>query len=119
MSALQRGPSLPGMAHETRIITCTGPQDPHAFDGIPRLPRSGALDRVCPLCAGHGQWNVEFDLASQRSKRCLCPKCDGRGWIETGDDPVPSPDIACAPGESPRWVTRWAPSDDREPGAAD
>ncbi|MFC0588867.1 hypothetical protein ACFFF7_05520 [Novosphingobium aquiterrae] len=107
------------MAHDSRIVTCTGPQDPHAFDGIPLLPRSGALDRVCPLCAGHGQWNVEIDLASQRSKRCLCGKCDGRGWIETGDDPVPSPDIECAPGEAPRWITRLAPSDDRDPDAAD
>ena len=104
------------MAHDKRIVTCSGPGDPHAFDGIAVQHRSGALDKVCPLCAGHGQWNTEFDLASQRSKRALCHKCDGRGWIETGDDPVPSPDIECAPGEAPRWVTRWAPSDDREDG---
>lgn len=102
------------MAHESRIVTCTGPADAHAFDGIPLQPRSGDLDRACPLCLGHGEWNAELDLASQRSRRCLCPKCDGRGWIETGDDLVPSPDIERGADGEPRWVTRMEPSDDRE-----
>ena len=102
------------MAHETRIITCTGPQDPHALDGIPVLPRSGDLDRVCPICHGRGQWNSEFDLASQRSKRRICDKCDGRGWIETGDDLVPSHHVELSPQGYPMWVTRLDPSDDRE-----
>ncbi|HCF24757.1 MULTISPECIES: hypothetical protein [unclassified Novosphingobium] len=102
------------MSHEKRIVTCTGPHDPHAFDGIPLRHRSGDLDRRCPLCAGHGQWNREFDLVSQRSKRCICDKCDGRGWIETGDDPVPVPDIERSEHGAPRWVTRFEPSDDRE-----
>ena len=69
---------------------------------------------MCPVCAGHGQWNSEVDLVSQRSRRCLCPKCDGRGWIETGDDMVPSPDIALSQDGYPMWVTRLEPSDDRE-----
>lgn len=102
------------MAHEKRIVTCSGPDDPHAFDCIPLRPRTGALDRVCPLCHGHGQWNAEFDLASLRSKRVICPKCDGRGWIETGDDLVPSDDIVLGPDGAPRWITRLDPSDDRE-----
>lgn len=102
------------MSHERRIVTCSGPQDPHAFDNIPQRPRSGELDRPCPECLGHGQWNAEFDLASQRSKRCLCDKCDGRGWIETGDDLVPRDDIERAPGGAPRWTVRWDVSDDRE-----
>ena len=101
------------MPHETRIVTCASPQDAHALDGIPILPRSGAFDVECPVCAGHGQWNYEFDLVSQRSKRSLCPKCDGRGWIETGDDMVPSPDIALSEDGDPMWVTRLEPSDDR------
>ncbi|MDE2596183.1 MAG: hypothetical protein KGL44_04815 [Sphingomonadales bacterium] len=102
------------MSHEKRIVTCSGPHDAHAFDGIPLQPRRGDLDRVCPVCGGHGQWNAEFDLASQRSKRCFCDKCDGRGWIETGSDLVPRPDIELAPDGTPRWVTRYDPSDDRE-----
>ena len=102
------------MAHEKRIVTCQGPGDPHCFDGIPVQPRRGDLDRLCPVCAGHGQWNREFDLVSQRSKRCFCDKCDGRGWIETGDDLVPSPDIVMSPDGYPMWVTRYDPSDDRE-----
>ena len=102
------------MAHPSKIVTCSGPGDPHALDGISLQPRSGALGRACPPCAGHGQWNAEYDLASQRSKRCLCPKCDGRGWIETGDDPVPAPDVTLSEQGRPQWVTRYAPSDDRE-----
>lgn len=104
------------MAHERRIATCNGPQDEHAFHGITRQLRSGDLDKVCPLCAGHGQWNREIDLVSQRSKRCICTKCDGRGWIETGDDLVPSPDIELSEDGVPRWFVRYDPSDDREDG---
>lgn len=102
------------MAHEKRIVTCAGPQDPHAFDCIPVLPRAGNLDKLCPKCLGHGGWNSEIDLASLRAMRVLCDKCDGRGWIETGDDMVPSHDIERGPDGVPRWVTRLTPSDDRE-----
>ena len=102
------------MPHESRIVTCSTPQDPHALDGISRQPRSGDFDALCPVCTGHGQWNSEYDLVSQRSRRSLCPKCDGRGWIETGDDMVPSHDIELSEDGYPMWVTRLEPSDDRE-----
>ena len=102
------------MSHTPRLVHPAGPGDPHAFDGIPVQHRSGQLDRVCPVCHGHGQWNTEFDLTSQRSKRHICDKCDGRGWIETGDDQVPSPDIGPDEHGRPRWFTRLDPSDDRE-----
>jgi hypothetical protein len=102
------------VSHEKRIVHCSGPEDTHAFDGIPIQPRQGDLDARCPLCAGYGQWNSEIDLVSQRSKRQCCAKCDGRGWIETGDDLVPSNDIAMSPEGYPIWVTRLDPSDDRE-----
>lgn len=102
------------MSHEKRLVTCMGPNDAHAFDGISLHPRHGQLDRVCPVCRGHGMWNTEFDLVSQRSKRHICEKCDGRGWIETGDDLVPSHDTELSEGGQPRWITRLDPSDDRE-----
>lgn len=102
------------MSHDKHIVTCSGPQDAHAFDGIPVRFRTGDLDKDCPVCAGHGQWNTEFNLATHRSKRCICHKCDGRGWIETGDDLVPSPDIEMSPEGYPKWVVRLDPSDDRE-----
>jgi DnaJ-class molecular chaperone len=101
------------VSHEKRIVTCTGPQDSHALHGIPVQPRSGDLDVRCPVCAGYGQWNSEIDLVSHRSKRCICAKCDGRGWIETGDDLVPSHDIEMSAEGYPMWVTRLDPSDDR------
>jgi hypothetical protein len=107
------------MSHEKRIVLCAGPEDAHAFDGVPVLVRTGQLDRRCPQCHGHGQWNCEIDLASQRSKRCLCPKCDGRGWIETGDDLVPSHDTALSDEGYPMWITRLDPSDDRDDGRDD
>ena len=102
------------MSHAQRIIHCSGPRDPHALHGISVLPRVGDLDVLCPVCAGHGQWNSQIDLVSQRSIRVCCPKCDGRGWIETGDDLVPSHDIAMSPEGHPQWVVRLDPSDDRE-----
>ena len=101
------------MSHAPRIILCFGPQEDHALDGITCLPRTGLLDLRCPLCAGYGQWNSQIDLVSQRSIRHCCPKCDGRGWIETGDDLVPSHDIAMSPEGYPGWVVRLDPSDDR------
>ncbi len=100
------------MSHEKRIFTCAGPGDIHALHGISIQPRRGDLDALCPECAGYGQWNVEIDLASQRSKRHVCGKCDGRGWIETGDDLVPSHDIAMSAEGYPAWVIRLDPTDD-------
>ena len=49
------------MPYEFRIVTCSTPQDPHALHGIPVQPRSGDFDVVCPVCAGHGQWNSELE----------------------------------------------------------
>ena len=102
------------VSHPTRIVHCSGPQEPHALDGISRRPRTGDLDAVCPICAGYGQWNTQIDLISQRSIRHCCTKCDGRGWIETGDDLVPSHDIDLSDDGHPKWVRRLNPSDDVE-----
>ena len=106
----QEGPNP--VSHEKRIVHCFGPRDAHALDGIPLHPRHGDLDVRCPLCAGHGQWNVEIDLISHRSKRHICDKCDGRGWIETGDDLVPSHDIVMSEEGYPKWTVRLDRSDD-------
>jgi hypothetical protein len=94
------------MSHEKRIILCSGPRDPHAFDGIPLQHRTGDLDARCPACAGHGQWNREIDLASHRSKRHVCDACEGRGWIETGDDMISSHEIVMTDEGHPKWVVR-------------
>jgi hypothetical protein len=99
------------MSHEKRIVHCSGPQDPHAFDGIPVQPRRGDLDAICPDCTGHGQWNREIDLASHRSKRHFCERCDARGWLETGDDLVPGHDIELSQDGHPQWVIRMEPPD--------
>ncbi len=98
--------------HEKRIVHCAGPGDRHAFDNIPRLPRQGELDEPCPECLTHGQWNSQIDLSSFRCVRVICDRCDGRGWIETGEDMVPSPDTELSPEGYPRWVTRLDPPED-------
>lgn len=94
------------MAHPSKIVTCAGPDAPHAFDHIPLRPRHGALDEMCPVCRGHGAWNVEIDLISHRSKRESCEDCHGAGWIETGADPVTGHDIAMTEHGYPAWGTR-------------
>jgi DnaJ-class molecular chaperone len=99
------------VSHESRIVHCSGPDDPHALHGISTIARSGELDVRCTGCAGHGQWNREIDLVSQRSKRHICDACDGRGWIETGDDPVSSHNIEMSADGYPKWVTRLDPPD--------
>ncbi|MDR7061313.1 MULTISPECIES: hypothetical protein [unclassified Sphingopyxis] len=102
------------MSHASNIVTCSGPHDPHALDGISVRHRTGDLDVLCPVCSGHGQWNSQIDLISHRSIRVPCPKCDGRGWIETGADMVPSHDITLSPHGQPQWTVRLDPSDDVE-----
>jgi hypothetical protein len=97
------------VSHPKHIVHCTGPQDPHALHGISPRPRTGDLDVRCPTCAGHGQWNAEIDLISQRSKRHMCGTCDARGWIETGDDHVSAHDIIVSDDGHPAWVTRFDP----------
>lgn len=106
-------PIPPAMSHEKRIVTCSGPHEAHAFHGISIRPRTGDLDAICPDCAGHGQWNAEIDLVSQRSKRRFCETCDARGWIETGDDPVPSHDIILSEQGHPQWVVRMDSPDSK------
>lgn len=67
------------------------------------------LDARCPLCRGHGEWNVEIDLVSFRSKRPICSRCFGAGYVETGNDPVGLPGIELSPEGKPRWVTNYTP----------
>jgi hypothetical protein len=100
------------MPHPDNIVFCAGPDSPHAFDIVPVQPRNGALDALCPICAGHGQWNTEIDLVSFRCKRAICDHCLGAGWIETGKDPIGLPDIVLTPEGYPRWITRYIPKQD-------
>lgn len=95
------------MPHASDIVTNDGPDGAHAFDLVPIQPRNGALDALCPICRGHGQWNVELDLVSFRCKRAICGRCFGAGWIETGNDPVGVPDIVRTPEGYPKWVVRY------------
>ena len=94
------------MPHATNLVHPAGPDDAHAFDNVPLATRNGTLDARCPTCRGYGQWNVELDLISFRCKRAVCARCNGAGWVETGDDPVTTPDIERVPGGTPRWVVR-------------
>lgn len=100
------------MPHASNIVICEGPDSPHAFDVIPLKPRNGMLDARCPRCRGYGEWNVEIDLISFRSKRTACDRCFGAGWIETGSDPVGFPDIELSAEGKPQWVTNFLPRDD-------
>jgi len=100
------------MPHGGEIVTCGGPDSPHAFDIVPVQPRNGALDAPCPICKGHGQWNTELDLVSFRCKRAICDYCSGNGWVETGEDPIGLPDIILAPEGYPKWITRFVAKGD-------
>lgn len=95
------------MSHPSNVAYCTGPDSPHAFDLVPLQPRNGSLDARCPVCHGHGQWNVEIDLVSFRCKRAACGQCLGAGWVETGDDPIGIPDIVRTPEGYPKWIVQF------------
>lgn len=96
------------MPHASNIVYPAGPDSPHAFDNVPLTPRNGTLDARCPVCRGYGQWNAEIDLVSFRCKRAICGRCNGAGWVETGDDPLSVPDIVRTADGQPRWIVRPA-----------
>jgi hypothetical protein len=100
------------MGHASNIVTCAGPDSPHAFDLVPLLARNGSLDARCPVCSGHGQWNREIDLVSFRCVREICDRCLGAGWVETGDDPLRVVDIVLTAQGHPIWVTNLVPRGD-------
>lgn len=100
----------PDIPHATHVVVCAGPDSPHAFDIIPLQPRNGALDALCPVCHGHGQWNAEIDLVSFRCKRVICERCYGAGWIETGNDPIGHPDIIMTAEGYLKWVIGFDPA---------
>jgi hypothetical protein len=100
------------MPHASNIVHCDGPDSPHALDVIALKPRNGMLDARCPVCRGYGEWNVEIDLVSFRSKRVICDRCHGAGWVETGEDPVGFPDIELSSTGHAQWITRYVPRED-------
>jgi hypothetical protein len=96
------------MSQHDAILTCRGPADAHALDDIPVRPREGNLDAICPTCQGRGQWNRSI-YGQGRVVREGCDHCMGLGWLETGEDAIPIPDIVLGPGGHPRWITRMVP----------
>jgi len=58
-----------------------------------RMPNSFKADTVwvkCPLCHGHGRWNLllnEYGPGKHFQQAC---QCNGWGWVEAG-----SPDATC------------------------
>ena len=97
------------MSKHDVIVTCQGPEDAHALDDIPVRPREGNLDAMCPTCHGRGQWNRSIYGQGRTIREC-CDHCMGLGWLETGQDAIPVPDIVLGPGGHPRWITRMVPA---------
>ena len=98
------------MKHDIMLID--GPHHPNAFDCVAVQPRRGDFDVKCPVCKGHGQWNVELHHHF-RSKRETCPTCLGEGWLETGGA-TPVPDIVLGEHGQPMWIIRYIPLDNSE-----
>lgn len=93
------------MSNHGPLLTGLGPDDAHALDDIPVRPREGDLDAICPTCHGRGQWNREI-YGHGRTIRQACDHCLGLGWLETGDDLIPVPDIVVGPNGCPKWISR-------------
>ena len=100
------------MSNRGPLLICQGPDDAHALDDIPIRPREGKLDAICPTCHGRGQWNREL-YGQGRTIRHACDHCLGLGWLETGDDAIPVPDIVLGPHGHPKWITRQIPASEQ------
>jgi hypothetical protein len=97
-------------------IIISGPDQPHAFDGIPIDRRPDHRSSTCATCKGHGAWNV---LLHQDTGRCViqaCDDCDGSGWTSDPDKRVVDEIVYDERGR-PRWalVLRPRPVKTREP----
>lgn len=68
------------------------PTDPGAFRDIPTKAPPGerwsdmtAYNTVCPLCLGHGKWNLRLDAyGGGRHFQAHCCQCNGYGWVRDG-----------------------------------
>ncbi len=102
------------MSHPSNIVHCTGPERPARLDRHCLRSATAPATSTCVArsAAATASGTRQIDLVSHRSIRHACPKCDGRGWIETGDDMVPSHDIERSPQGHPVWTVRLDPSDD-------
>jgi hypothetical protein len=75
--------------------------DPNAFvdHQLQPKPHMDGYDYLCPLCHGHGGWNLELNAyrlpkgkrstaANRRNFchfRCNCSQCNGWGWVIADD----------------------------------
>lgn len=65
-----------------------GPDDPDAFLGFPvrENPSKYFSNRPmvhCPVCKGHGGWNLKLKAFRDGSHfQCACNQCNGWGWVE-------------------------------------
>jgi hypothetical protein len=83
------------------------PGDPGAFDdwpqgaidGLLKLSHRNGYTKLCPICRGHGGWNLQLaatplprgcaDTAANRHmlahRRAKCDHCNGWGWVHPSD----------------------------------
>lgn len=65
-------------------------KDATNFEGMRIKKRETCLKRgdkvvVCPVCKGHGGWNLEIDAYGKgRHFQASCGQCNGWGWVEKG-----------------------------------
>ncbi len=71
------------------------PNDEGAFLDHPRMEPSGNYNIECPLCKGHGGWNMRLNAYPLHGKennpanrhqfshfRCICRHCNGWGYVD-------------------------------------
>lgn len=64
------------MSHSSQPLAISGPDDPHAFDGLPVLFRGAA---ACRTCQGRGCRNDILHPDSFRARLAICADCLGTG----------------------------------------
>jgi hypothetical protein len=61
------------------------PTDVGAFDGIPLKKPEGQNTILCPVCQGHGGWNLRlYKIAPHFQAHCV--QCHGWGYVPEGLD---------------------------------
>jgi len=63
------------------------PNDKGAFKDIRKRRPTKERPVECPLCKGHGMWNLELDAYGKGDHfRASCSQCHGWGFVQPGLD---------------------------------
>lgn len=58
------------------------PGEVGSFDGFSLKEKTDIREYICPVCSGHGGWNLELNAyGTGKHFQAHCSQCEGYGWV--------------------------------------